>query len=290
MVRDIGVRSAVRPGPDAGAVVYTVEDGSARPRNDRLATEEPLEIRLDRGGQAWPLAVTMRTPGHDFELVAGFLASEGIVENRNQLRRMAYCVDREADQQQYNVVSATVTSEVDVEAERLHRHFYTTSSCGVCGKASLDSLRLRGVSAVGDGPRIQPDALYRLPELLAARQSVFSKTGGLHAAALFDPTGAFIAGREDVGRHNALDKLLGWAFLEGRELDEHVVMVSGRSSFEIMQKSLVARVPIVCAVSAPSSLAVQVAQDFNMTLIGFLRDRRFNIYSGVERLAFPFGD
>jgi FdhD protein len=198
---------------------------------------------------------------------------------------MTYCVDREADEQLYNVISVDLAPGVTTTTAQMHRHFYTTSSCGVCGKASLDAIRIRGVEPVDDGPGISAEVLYSLPGRLASSQNVFSSTGGLHAAALFDATGDLVAVREDVGRHNALDKLIGWALMNDRlPLSKQTVLVSGRSSFEIVQKCLAARAPVVASVSAPSSLAVAVAEEFNITLVGFLRDRRFNVYSARHRL------
>nr|WP_143528350.1 formate dehydrogenase accessory sulfurtransferase FdhD [Rubrobacter xylanophilus]BBL80331.1 sulfurtransferase FdhD [Rubrobacter xylanophilus] len=276
-----------RKGSKTRTRLRTVEDGSARLRSDVLATEEPLEVRLISGGERRTVAVTMRTPGADFELAAGFLFSEGIISSREDVRRISYCTDPEVDAEQlYNIVNVELRPGLDYDPRQLERHFYTTSACGVCGKASLDQLELRGCPVIPPGPEITPETLYSLPEKLREAQGLFEATGGLHAAALFDGEGELVAVREDVGRHNATDKLVGWALLEGRlPLSGHIVMVSGRSSFEIMQKCLVAGVPVVCAVSAPSSLAVEVARRFGMTLVGFLRDRRFNVYAGSERIA-----
>src|SRR3954454_56299 len=267
--------------------VRVVEDGKMRVRPDKLATEEPMEIRLLTGESRQTVAVTMRTPGADFELAAGFLYGEGILASREDIRKISYCVDSDLDaEQQYNIVNVEVRSGRDYDLRPLERHFYTTSACGVCGKASLEQLELRGCPVVGPGPQISAESIYSLPEKLRGAQGLFDATGGLHAAALFDAEADLVALREDVGRHNATDKLLGWALLEGRlPLSGHVVMVSGRSSFEILQKCLTAGVPFVCAVSAPSSLAVDVAREFGMTLVGFLRERRFNVYAGQERVA-----
>jgi len=295
--------------------VRAVEDGTARRRSDFVATEEPLEIRLRRGDRTVPLAVTMRTPGSDFDLAAGFLFTEGIVGGADDVLGIGYCLDAEpapgaragadpdpgageiltagADKlpapgagQRFNVVSVELRPGLTVDLRRLERHFFTTSACGVCGKASLDQLERRGLVPVGAGPRVAADVLYRLPDDLRAAQGLFADTGGLHAAGLFDPEGRLLALREDVGRHNAVDKLIGWALLGRRlPLAEHVVLVSGRASFEIMQKCLAAGVPIVCAVSAPSSLALETARAFGMTLVGFLRGRRFNVYAGAERIV-----
>jgi FdhD protein len=267
--------------------VRVVEDGKMRIRPDTLATEEPMEIRLLASGARQTVAVTMRTPGADFELAAGFLYGEDIVKSTDDIARISYCVDSDLDAaQQYNIVNVELRGGTEYDLRPLERHFFTTSACGVCGKASLEQLELRGCPVVGPGPEISAEMLYSLPEKLREAQGLFDATGGLHAAALFDAEGNLVALREDVGRHNATDKLVGWALLEGRlPLSGHIVMVSGRSSFEILQKCLTAGVPFVCAVSAPSSLAVDVAREFGMTLVGFLRERRFNVYAGQERVA-----
>jgi FdhD protein len=229
----------------------------------------------------------MRTPGADFELVAGFLNNEGVIADSGELRGLSYCVDRDVDaEQRYNIVNVELARSAWPQIDRLERHFLTTSACGVCGKASIESLRMRNVPNLSAGPALNPQLVTSLPDKLRAAQGVFASTGGLHAAALFDANGALLALREDVGRHNALDKLIGWALMNGKlPLQNAIVMVSGRTSFEIVQKALVAGVPVVCAVSAPSSLAVGLAREFGMTLIGFLRGSRFNVYSGNERLA-----
>jgi FdhD protein len=268
--------------------VRVVEDGKMRIRPDTLATEEPMEVRLLAGDHRQTVAVTMRTPGADFELAAGFLYGEGIVKSPDDIARISYCVDSDLDAaQQYNIVNVELRGGTGYDLRPLERHFYTTSACGVCGKASLEQLELRGCPVVGPGPEVSAETLYSLPEKLREAQGLFDATGGLHAAALFDQEGNLVALREDVGRHNATDKLVGWALLEGRlPLSGHIVVVSGRSSFEILQKCLTAGVPFVCAISAPSSLAVDVAREFGMTLVGFLRGRRFNVYAGHERVAF----
>ena len=268
-------------------VPVTVYEGAARKeRRDSVVTEEPLEIRVSAAGSSETVAVTMRTPGADFELAAGFLFSEGVIAGRDQVLGISYCRDDDLPPDQlYNIVIVEVPGS-DVDLSRLERHFHMTSACGVCGKATIESLTLRGTKPVADGPVVSPDVVTSLPEQLREAQKVFSATGGLHAAGLFDATGATVAVREDVGRHNALDKLVGWALLDGRvPLSDHIVMVSGRSSFEIAQKAATAGVPIVSSVSAPSSLAIDVAREFGITLIGFLRDERFNVYTGAERIA-----
>lgn len=267
--------------------VWKVEGERTRAHTDQLATEEPLEIRLVAGGERQTVAVTMRTPGADFALAAGFLFSEGVIAHREEIRRITYCVDPEIDpEQRYNIVNVELRAGTMPELATLDRHFLTTSACGVCGKASLDALRLRGQSVVPPGPVISSDLIISLPERLRAAQGLFDVTGGLHAAGLFETNGTLLAVREDVGRHNALDKLMGWAVMEGRlPLHEHIVLVSGRVSFELVQKALAAGVPVVCAISAPSSLAVALAAEFNITLIGFLRGERFNVYTGMERIG-----
>ena len=277
----------VRRGSKTKTRVRIVEDGRMRVRPDTLATEEPMEIRLLTGQTTQTVAVTMRTPGADFELAAGFLYGEGIVTSPDDILKISYCVDPEIDaEQQYNIVNVELRGGREFDLRPLERHFYTTSACGVCGKASLEQLELRGCPLLGPGPEVPAETLYSLPEKLREAQGLFDATGGLHAAALFDAEGNLVALREDVGHHNATDKVVGWALLEGRlPLSGHVVMVSGRSSFEILQKCLTAGAPFVCAVSAPSNLAVDVAKEFGMTLVGFLRERRFNVYAGHERVA-----
>ena len=281
------LKNTSRRGSKTRVRVRVVEDGHVRTRPDVLATEEPMEIRLIAGGQRQTVAVTMRTPGADFELAAGFLYGEGIISSPEEIKKISYCVDPDVDaEQQYNIVNVELRSGREYDLRPLERHFYTTSACGVCGKASLEQLELRGCPVIPPGPEMAAEKIYVLPEKLREAQGLFEATGGLHAAALFGAEGELVALREDVGRHNATDKLLGWAFLKGRlPLRDHAVMVSGRSSFEILQKCLTAGVPIVCAISAPSSLAVDVARRFNITLVGFLRGNRFNVYSAPERVC-----
>lgn len=272
------------PGSKTKAQVWVVENGKMRSHSDQLATEEPLEIRLVSPQKT--VAVTMRTPGADFELAAGFLYSEGAIRSREDIDRISYCIDSNVDgEQRYNIVNVKLTEGLSIDLQPLERHFFTTSACGVCGKASLEALRSRSYSVILKGLEVTAEAIYSLPEQLRNAQRVFSSTGGLHAAALFDARGQLLFVREDVGRHNALDKLIGSAVLSDQvPLNNHIVMVSGRSSFEILQKCLAAGVPIVCAVSAPSSLAVVLAKEFGITLVGFLRGERFNIYAGKERI------
>ncbi|MFN2490960.1 MAG: formate dehydrogenase accessory sulfurtransferase FdhD [Actinomycetota bacterium] len=277
---------AQRPTSRTRTRTRVVQEGNERARSDYLATEEPLEIRLVAGGQTHKLAVTMRTPGADFELAAGFLYGEGVIRGCDDISRITYCTDPGIDPaQHFNIVNVELGARATPDLRSLERHFYTTSACGVCGKASLEALHLRNCSVVSRGPEVASRVIYLLPDRLRAAQGVFESTGGLHAAGLFSSDGEVLCVREDVGRHNAVDKLVGWALLEGRlPLSDHILMVSGRSSFEILQKSLVAGVPVVCSVSAPSSLAVAMAHEFNMTLIGFLREQRFNIYADSERI------
>jgi FdhD protein len=286
--RDLMPEAAVAPPRPQSTtrVRVTVVDGpDVRRRADRLATEEPMEIRIQEpGGEQRSVAVTMRTPGHDFELAAGFLFTEGVIEGRDDVRQVRYCaVPRE--EQHYNVVTVDLTRQLP--GFQPQRAFYATSSCGVCGKASLDLIDVR-CAVVADGPVVPARTLTGLPDALRGAQRVFDRTGGLHAAGLFTADGSLVASREDVGRHNALDKLIGAALLAGETpLSDRVLMVSGRSSFEIVQKAAVAGVPVIAAVSAPSSLAVDAARRFGITLVGFLRGERFNVYTRPERVVLP---
>ena len=277
---------AARPGSSVEVQIVAIEDGVPAKRFDRVATEEPLEIRVRAGGASRTVAITMRTPGNDFELAAGFLYNEGVLANAAALRGLSYCLDGSvSEDQQYNVVNADLAAGELPALDALERHFTMTSACGVCGRAQLEALESRGIAPLADGVRSDARTVVALPERLRAAQGVFEKTGGLHAAGLFALDGTPIAVREDVGRHNALDKLVGWALLQKRlPLGGCVLLVSGRTSYEIVQKALVARIPIVCGVSAPSSLAVDVARRFGMTLAGFVRGARFNVYAGEERI------
>lgn len=275
-----------RPGLTTPARVLAYGDDSAREIVDDLATEEPLEIRLVAGGRTRTLAVTMRTPGNDFELAAGFLFSEGVIREREEIAGISYCIDPRVDaQQRYNIVNVQLASQELPELERLERHFTMSSACGVCGKANIDALQTRA-ARIEDPVRVSPAFVAALPEKMHAAQRVFASTGGLHAAALFDGEGTLLVLREDVGRHNAVDKITGWALLGGKmPLHGCVLLVSGRASYELVQKSIVARIPVLCAVSAPSSLAVELANAFGMTLLGFVRGTRANVYAGRERTA-----
>ena len=274
-----------RAGPSSEVQIVAVDGGAAAVRFDRVATEEPLEIRLRAGNDSRSVAVTMRTPGNDFELSAGFLYCEGVMAHQRDLRRISYCVDVDVAQR-YNTVSVELMRGELPPLEALERHFTVTSACGVCGKASMDALRARGLEPIASQLRVEPATIVALPDRLRAAQGIFEKTGGLHAAALFDSAGELLTVREDVGRHNALDKLIGWAIFHKRlPLDGAIVMVSGRASYELVQKALSAGVPVLCAVSAPSSLAINLAREFGLTLIGFLRGARFNVYANGWRVS-----
>lgn len=250
---------------------------------DTIAAEEPLEIRLVAGGAMTTAAVTMRTPGADRELALGFLYGEGLIRSLRDVVATGHLPQAGAVED--NVVVVRLADGLAPRLERLERHFVTTSACGLCGKSNLQALELPRHPELPSGPRVAPEVLYRLPVLLRQAQGVFATTGGLHAAALFTTGGELLACREDVGRHNALDKLIGWALTqELLPLHHHLILVSGRASFELVQKCLLAEAPILCAVSAPSSLAVATARRFGLTLVGFLRDRRLNVYAGRSRL------
>ncbi|MFB2583226.1 formate dehydrogenase accessory sulfurtransferase FdhD [Herbiconiux sp. P15] len=274
--------------------VSRITVGSApRRREDVLAVEEPLEIRV--GGQS--LAITMRSPGaqgEDFDLAAGFLVSEGVIAHGDDFAAARYCAGAtDEGLNTYNVLDVTLAPGVPAPDPSLERNFYTTSSCGLCGKASIDAVRtLSHYEVAGDDLVLDPALLVTFPERLREKQDVFEKTGGLHAAALFDGrTGELLVLREDVGRHNAVDKVVGWAVKENRlPLRGTVLMVSGRASFELTQKASMAGIPMLAAVSAPSSLAAELATELGMTLVGFLRGDSMVVYSGAERIAAPSAD
>jgi FdhD protein len=257
--------------------------GNVERKDDYLAAEEPLEIRI--GDE--PLSVTMRTPGHDLELAAGFLFTEGLIQNREQIVAIASLAPLTDDGvKRGNVIQAELAEEATPDFANMRRHFFASSSCGICGKASIDAVRSRLLTAPNPEFRVEAELLTSLPDVLRSSQDVFQRTGGLHAAALFDSSGGLLVVREDIGRHNAVDKVVGWALLDHRvPLGNAVLLVSGRGGFEIVQKALVAGVPVLASVSAPSSLAVQLARELRMTLVGFLRGRRFVVYSGEERIA-----
>ncbi|HYV59809.1 MAG TPA: formate dehydrogenase accessory sulfurtransferase FdhD [Acidimicrobiia bacterium] len=269
-------------GSTASASVRAVEGARARERADRLVTEEPMEIRVHGPAQEpAPLVVTMRTPGDDFDLAVGFCITEGVIDSAADVATVAYCLPDDGVQQ-YNVVTIRLRRPVDLEAH--HREFAANASCGLCGKATLEQVEI-ACDAVAPGPRVARSALVTLPERLRRAQSVFDATGGLHAAACFDPHGELTVLREDVGRHNAVDKVVGHAALQGRlPLADQLLLVSGRMSFEIVQKAAVAGMPVLCAVSAPSSLAVEAAERLGQTVVGFLRGDRFNVYTHPKRI------
>ena len=259
--------------------VINWEDSAATRVEDYLAAEEPLEMRAGR----YSLGVTLRTPGDDEELVAGFFFTEGIISRREDLVAMSVPSDSAVEK---NLVRVSLDPRVRLVANSAARRFSAGSACGVCGKASITQLRRRGLRRPEAASLFDPEMLCQLPPRLRSAQAVFGRTGGLHAAALFDPSGELLVLREDIGRHNAVDKTVGWALLSGRlPLSGHVLLVSGRGGFEIVQKAIAAGIPLLASVSAPSSLAVQLARELGLTLVGFLRGRRFVIYAGEERMA-----
>lgn len=275
-----------RPGSTTRVQLQRYAQDQVSHPHDWVVTEEPLEIRLlhptSNGIETTSVSITMRTPGHDFELTAGFLFSEGILQQPKDLDTMAYCIE---DEQLYNIVNAQLRPGVTFDPEKLQRHFYTTSSCGVCGKASLEALEVDGCPALPDGPQVSVEILQQLPNHLREAQSLFERTGGLHAAGVFNLDGTLNYLREDVGRHNAVDKVIGHALMKSKlPLNNSILMLSGRASFELMQKSLRAQIPLVAAVGAPSSLAIEIANNFNITLLGFVSESRLNVYSGPNRI------
>ena len=270
--------------------VARISDGLRETRADSVAVEEPLEIRLGfstpDGRETRSISITMRTPGNDTELATGFLFTESIIRGSADVAAVEACGPPAPDSGNHNVIRVELDPAVSVDLGRLQRHFYTTSSCGVCGKTSLDALYVNGIEPLRDTePAFAEELLCTIPDKLRRAQKIFDETGGLHAAAAFDADGKLIVTMEDVGRHNAVDKVVGALLLDDRlPAADLAMMVSGRASFELIQKTLVAGIPLLAAVSAPSSLAVQLAREFNMTLIGFLRGKTFNIYSGGERI------
>lgn len=296
---DEGLLADTEPAARAPATVHRkivrVDPQGSTEAEDILAVEEPLEIRLcfgsARARQRQTISLTMRTPGDDRELAAGFLFTEGIVDGVEQLAEIRASGSGGNADTTRNVVRVELREEVAVELGRLQRHFYTTSSCGVCGKTSLEALEVAADrSAVNGSFQVTSEVLFRLPAGLRAAQAGFGATGGLHAAAFFDREGQLLCLREDVGRHNALDKLVGAQLLAGKvPVENALLLLSGRASFELLQKAFMAGVPLVAAVGAPSSLAVELAQHFGITLVGWLRGERFSIYSHPERVQFPSG-
>jgi FdhD protein len=287
------VTLVLRPEDPARAAVpmpvQKVNGRSVLTQAEALAVEEPLEIRLHHGDararRRQTVSVTMRTPGNDFELAIGFLWTEGLLTDPGQVRDVRFCGPA-GSAGTGNVVRVDLQPGVPVDLQRLERHFTMTSSCGVCGKTSLEAVRVGRRPPLPDGtPVLDPDMIHRLPGTLRAAQAVFDRTGGLHAAGLFDAGGALLCLREDVGRHNAVDKVIGAQVLAGRvPLSDAVLLLSGRAGFELVQKALLAGIPVLAAVGAPSSLAVELARDGGMTVLGFVREGRFNIYTGAARI------
>ena len=275
--------------------VTRVRGGQGFVVDDLVAAEEPLEIRVlgegSTGSVSRSVSVTMRTPGHDFELAAGFLFTEGILHRPEDVARISYCLGDLLEEQAFNVVNVELAPSTALDEARLTRNFFMSSSCGVCGKATLESIHAQGCNPVGaDGAGIDQRTLCALPEQLHRAQDVFRRTGGLHAAGLFRLEGTLVNLQEDVGRHNAVDKVIGERFLGGNvPLSAHVLVVSGRASFEIVQKAAVASIPVVAAVGAPSSLAIETAEEFGITLVGFLRSDGFNVYANPDRIRRPSG-
>lgn len=283
----VGEGAAAPPGATRTVRAVGWERGAAAERDDVVVVEEPLEIRvvqeLEGRLRADPIAVTMRTPGHDLELAAGFLLAEGLVRSAEEIWDVAHC---ESDAENgRNVVEVRLAPGAAVDVERLRRNVYTSSSCGICGRAALDRVAVAARRRPVAERRLSAERLPELADRLGGVQAVFSRTGGLHAAVLFDTGGELLLGREDVGRHNALDKLLGRLLLDGRlPADERWVLLSGRASFELVQKAVLGGIACVAAVGAPSSLAIDLAREHGMTLVAFLRDGRFNVYCGAHRL------
>ncbi len=271
--------------------IIRYQKDSPRRRLDRVAVEEPLEIRL--GWQQkevdleHTLTITMRTPGNDFALAAGFLLTEGVVKHPKDIRTITHCLGRRKEEQRYNVVLATLRPGLLFDPDSLQRNFTMTSSCGVCGRSSIEAIQAHDVPALPpETPELEEAVLYQLPSKLLTTQDIFTQTGGLHAAGLFTAAGELLAIHEDVGRHNAVDKLIGQQLLAQQfPLHEYLLLVSGRVSFDIVQKAIYAGIPVILAIGAPSSLAIELAEQFNITLIGFMREQRFNVYVGERRFA-----
>jgi FdhD protein len=279
---------AERPANIVTDEVTQIRGHSVERKYDELATEEPMEIRvLTFTGGRWvkhQIAVTMRTPGNDFELASGFLLSEGVVRSRNDIASISYCTDP-GESQAYNIVNVYLSEDIQFDFDRLSRNVYTSSSCGICGKGSIDLVRTNCSRLPVGSFEISRKMLVSMPQMLTKSQSIFARTGGLHACALFDLKGNLLGIKEDVGRHNALDKLVGSLLLSNRlPASNSVLLVSGRASFELVQKAAIAGIPFLAAVGAPSNLAVELAREYDMTLLGFLRGDRFNIYCGDKRL------
>lgn len=284
-------KAAAKPfGQKADFLIRRVNsDSISEYESDTLAVEEPLEIRIgfyEKGKFSHKaISITMRTPDADAELAAGFLFTEGILESKNQIKSIKHCGKFPNNQ---NTIRVDLTDNVEIDFQKLARNFYTTSSCGVCGKSSLEALQIAGAKPIlqNNSANISAEIIHELPEKLRQSQAVFDETGGLHAAALFDFSGNLIDVKEDVGRHNAVDKLIGKQFLDDKlPLSDKILFLSGRASFELVQKAVMAQIPVICAVGAPSSLAVEAAKKFNVILLGFVREQRFNIYTMSEQPA-----
>ena len=277
---------STRPGRSTDVTTVTIDEGISRQHIDRVAVEEPLEIRLLAGTGRRSLVLTMRTPGHDFELAAGFLFNEGIVKSRDEILGISYCLDADIEQtQQYNIVNVQLRAPSLPDLSAYARLFSGYGACGICGRESIDALEARGLDIIDDSTTVAPDILYELPERMRAAQPIFERTGGLHATALFNASGELLVLREDIGRHNAFDKIVGEAFLSDKlPLKGRIALVSGRASFELVQKAIAAQIPIIASISAPSSLAVDLGRRFGITLVGFLRGRRANVYAAEERV------
>ena len=268
----------------ATRTVQKVRGDKSVQAEDSLAVEEPLEIRLSRGGSIRRLAITMRTPGSDAELAVGFLLGEGVVHAPADVLGSTRA-PRDCGLPDPNIVVIELADHVEIDEARLERHVYTTSSCGVCGKTSLEAVRALSGPLLPSGPFVRPEVVTALPGALRREQAVFDQTGGLHAAALFSERGELLRVREDVGRHNAVDKLIGSFVLNGEVIPAGVMLVSGRASFELVQKAIMGGIPVLAAVGAPSSLAVDLATEHGMTLLGFVREGRFNVYAGAQRIV-----
>ncbi len=272
------------------AVDISKDQGGQRTQlEDSVAVEEPLELQLcsptATSSAAKSISITMRTPGDDIDLALGFLVSEAIISKADDISSADHCGDAAPESSYRNTIRVELNPDVDIDLDRLKRHFYTTSSCGVCGKSSIEALRVSGCSVIDGSFSIDRDQLVKVPGDLLKRQRVFDKTGGLHAAAAFDGQGEIIVAREDVGRHNAVDKVIGALLKMGRlPAGDLGLMVSGRTSFELMQKALVAGMPLLASVSAPSSLAIELAREYGVTLVGFLRGNDFNVYANGQRI------
>ncbi len=279
--------SKTKTDPSRVVVSRVCSGSTVKIEKDTLAIEEPLEIRIgfySKGKfETRAISITMRTPGDDFELAIGFLFTEGIIKNHNEISDIKYCGKIGQPQ---NTVRVDLVENTTVDFKKLERHFYTTSSCGVCGKSSIEALSTGAQPVETNGFRVSAlFNLHSMPELLRKSQSVFDETGGLHAAGLFDREGNLLDTKEDVGRHNAVDKLIGSQLLKKNiPLNDKILFLSGRASFELVQKAVMAQIPVIAAVSAPSSLAVSAAREFNITLLGFVRDQKFNVYTGSERI------